>query len=71
LKELKIARDMNDVVKAIERRYGRVELIPEDGLTLIAVGDLRLTFPEAEKLALGKETIEELRRAPARHDLSH
>jgi len=69
--ELKIARDMNDVVKAIERSYGRVELIPENGLTLIAVGNLRLTFPEAEKLALGKVTIEELHRAPARHDLSH
>jgi hypothetical protein len=53
---------MNDVVKAIERRYGRVELIPENGLTLIGVGDLRLTFPEAEKLAMGKKTIEELRQ---------
>ena len=53
---------MNDVVKAIERRYGRVELIPENGLTLIAVGNLRLTFPEAEKLALGKAAIDELSR---------
>ena len=53
---------MNDVVKAIERRYGRVTLIPEGALTLIAVGNLRLTFPEAEKLALGKVTIEELSR---------
>ena len=58
---------MNDVVKAIERRYGRVELIPEDGLTKIALGGLRLAFPEAEKLALGTTTLEALQRAPAGH----
>ena len=58
---------MNDVVKAIERRYGRVELIPEDGLTKIAVGGLRLEFPEAEKLALGTTTLEQLQRVPAGH----
>jgi hypothetical protein len=57
---VKIARDMNDVVKAIERRYGHVDLIPDDGLTLIAVDGLRLTFPEAEKLALGQVTLEQL-----------
>ncbi|HKX00635.1 MAG TPA: hypothetical protein VJN43_23040 [Bryobacteraceae bacterium] len=57
------ARNMNDVVKALERRYGHVELIPEDGLTKIAVAGLRLAFPEAEKLARGKVTIEELRGA--------
>jgi hypothetical protein len=58
---VKIARDMNDIVKAIERRYGRVNLIPDDGLTLIAVGGVRLTFPEAEKLALGQVTLDQLR----------
>ena len=58
---------MNDVVKAIERRHGRVDLIPEDGMTKIAVAGLRLTFPQAEKLALGQITLEELRRAPAGH----
>ena len=58
---------MNGVVKAIERRHGRVELIPEDGMTKIGVAGLRLTFPEAEKLAMGKITLEELRRAPAGH----
>ena len=36
-----------------------------DGMTKIGVAGLRLTFPEAEKLALGKITLEELRRAPA------
>lgn len=56
---------MNGVVKAIERRYGPVELVPDDGLTLIAVSGLRLAFPEAEKLALGKVTLEELQRAAA------
>jgi hypothetical protein len=58
---VKTARDMNDVVKAIERRHGRVDLIPDDGLTLIAVGGVRLTFPEAEKLALGQVTLDQLR----------
>ena len=52
---------MNDIVKAIERRYGRVDLIPDDGLTLIAVGGVRLTFPEAEKLALGQVTLDQFR----------
>jgi hypothetical protein len=56
---------MNGVVKAIERRYGRVELAPEDGLTLIVVSGLRLSYPDAEKLALGKVTIEDLERARA------
>jgi len=55
-------RNMSDLVKAIERRYGHVDLIPEDGLTKIAVNGLRLAFPEAEKLALGKITLEDLRR---------
>jgi len=58
---VKTARDMNDVVKAIERRHGRVDLIPDDGLTLIAVGGVRLTFPEAEKLALKQVTLDQLR----------
>ena len=56
---------MNGVVKAIERRYGRVKLAPDDGLILIEVSGLRLAFPEAEKLALGKVTLEELQRATA------
>jgi len=64
---VKIARDMNDVVKAIEHRYGRVELIPEDGLTLIGVQGVRLAFPDAEKLALGKITLDDLRRASTGH----
>jgi hypothetical protein len=58
---VKTARDMNELVKAIERRYGRVDLIPDDGLTLIAVDDVRLTFPEAEKLAQGHVTLDQLR----------
>jgi hypothetical protein len=56
---------MNGVVKAIERGCGRVKLVPGDGLTLIEVSGLRLAFPEAEKLALGKVTLEELQRAAA------
>jgi hypothetical protein len=63
---VKIARDMNDIVKAIRRRHRRVELIADDGLTLIAVAGMRLTFPEAEKLALGQVTLEQLRGSPPR-----
>jgi hypothetical protein len=55
--------DMNTVVKAIKRRHGRVKLVPEDGLTKIEVAGVRLAFPEAEKLALGKVTLEELRQS--------
>ena len=54
--------DMNVVAKAIERRYGRVKLVPQDGLTKIEVSGVRLAFPDAEKLALGKVTLEELRQ---------
>ena len=64
---MKGARDLNEVVKAIERRYGRVELIPEDGLTKIAVSGLLFAFPDAENLALGKITLDELRRVSAGH----
>ena len=64
---MKIARDMNDIVKAIEHRYGRVDLIPEDGLTLIAVVGVRLTFPEAEKLVLGRVTLDQLRASGRPH----
>jgi len=63
---MKISWDMNAVVKAIERKYGQVELVPKDGLTLIVVRGARLAFPEAEKLALGKVTLDELQRSPAR-----
>ena len=62
---MRIPLDMNGIVKAIERRYGRVELVPDGGLTLIVVNGLRLAFPEAEKLALSKVTLEELQRAAA------
>jgi len=55
--------DMNAVVKAVERRYGRVKLVPEDGLTWIDVAGVRLAFPDAEKLALGKVTLEELQHS--------
>jgi len=48
---------MNAVVKALERRYGRVKLVPEDGLTKIDVAGVRLAFPDAEKLALGKVDV--------------
>ena len=54
---------MNSVVKVIERRYGRVKLVPEDGLTKIDVAGVPLAFPEAEKLALGKVTLEELQQS--------
>ena len=34
---------MNDIVKAIERRHGRVDLIPDDGLTLITrAGEVKM-----------------------------
>ena len=55
--------DMNTVVKAIERRYGRVKLVPEDGLTKIDVAGVRLSFPDAEKLARGKVTLDEFQQS--------
>jgi len=53
---------MERLVKTLKHRYGPVDLIAEDGMTKIAVGGLRLSFPEAEKLALGKTSLEELRK---------
>lgn len=53
--------DMERLVKLLERRYGHVDLVSEDGMTKIVVAGRRLAFPEAEKLALGKVQVEDLR----------
>lgn len=53
---------MERLFKTIKHRYGVVDLLAEDGMTKIAVGGLRLSFPEAEKLALGKTSLEELKK---------
>lgn len=55
--------NMQRLVKSIERLYSPVDLVPEDGMTKIVVGGLRLSFPEAEKLALGKISLDELKKS--------
>lgn len=57
--------NMNEVVKCLEARFGPVDLCPEGAYTKIFVAGASLTFPEAEKLCLGKTTMEELKKTRA------
>jgi hypothetical protein len=52
--------DMQGLVRCLEKRFGAVELFPEDGYTKLRVAGTALTFPEAEKLCLGTATLEQL-----------
>lgn len=55
--------NMERLVKSLERCYGAVDLVPEDGMTKVVVGGLRLSFPDAEKLALGKLSFDDLKKS--------
>jgi hypothetical protein len=55
--------NMEQLVRCLERRFGRVDLVADEGLTKLRVQGTALTFLEAERLCLGENTIEELTRA--------
>jgi hypothetical protein len=53
--------NMEQLVRCLEKRYGPVDLVPDEGLTRLHVAGLSLTFLEAERLCLGETTLEALR----------
>jgi hypothetical protein len=56
---------MEQLVRCLERRFGQVELFPDEGYTKLRVSGLALTFLDAERLCLGETTLEELRKPAA------
>jgi hypothetical protein len=53
-------RNMEELVRCLERQFGPVDLFPDEGYTKLKVAGLALTFLEAEKLCLGETTLEAL-----------
>lgn len=53
--------NMEQLVRCLEKRFGGVELIPDEGYTKLRVGGVALTFLDAERLCLGETTLEDLR----------
>jgi len=53
--------NMEQLVRCLEKRYGRVELVPAEGLTKLRVAGIALSFLEAERLCLGETTLDALR----------
>ncbi|MDP9055585.1 MAG: hypothetical protein M3N93_14990 [Acidobacteriota bacterium] len=53
--------NMEQLVRCLEKRYGPVELAPEEGLTKLRVAGVALSFLEAERLCLGETTLDRLR----------
>lgn len=53
---------MEQLVRCLEKKYGEVDLVPDEGYTKLRVGGLALTFLEAERLCLGETTLDDLRK---------
>ena len=51
---------MEQLVRCLERRFGSVELFPDEGYTKLRVAGMPLTFLDAERLCLGETTLDEL-----------
>lgn len=51
--------DMRQLVRCLEKRFGRVELVPAEGLTRLNVAGKSVTFLEAERLCLGEATLDD------------
>jgi hypothetical protein len=60
---VKRPRDMEQLVRCLERRFGPVSLFADEGYTKLRVADRVLTFLEAERLCLGETTLETLKEA--------
>jgi hypothetical protein len=56
---------MEQLVRCLEKRYGVVDLFPDEGYTKLRVGGIALTFLEAERLCLGETTLDDLKEAAA------
>ena len=54
--------NMQELVRGLERQFGPVSLLTDDGYTKLRVAGLVLTFPDAEKLCLGQTTVHALQK---------
>jgi hypothetical protein len=52
---------MEQLVRCLERKFGHVDLVPDEGYTKLRVDGIALTFLDAEKLCLGETTLDNLR----------
>ncbi len=52
---------MEQLVRCLEKRFGPVDLFPDEGYTKLRVAGIALTFLEAERLCLGETTLDELK----------
>jgi hypothetical protein len=55
--------NMEQLVRCLERQFGPVQLVPDEGYTKLRVAGAALTFLEAERLCLGETTLDNLRNA--------
>ena len=55
--------NMEQLVRCLEKRFGTVELFPDEGFTKLRVADVPLTFLDAERLCLGETNLDELKAA--------
>ena len=55
--------NMEELVRCLEKRFGPVDLCPDEGFTKLRVAGFALTFLEAERLCIGETTLEQLKRA--------
>lgn len=54
---------MEQLVRCLEKRFGHVDLVADEGLTKLRVAGVALGFLDAERLCLGETTLEALREA--------
>jgi hypothetical protein len=57
--------NMEQLVRRLEKRYGEVDLFPDEGYTKLRVAGVALTFLDAERLCLGETTLDDLKKAAA------
>ncbi len=55
--------NLEQLVRCLERQFGPVSLAAEDGYTKLRVGEVTMTFLEAERVCLGETTLEALQGA--------
>jgi hypothetical protein len=53
---------MEQLVRCLEKRFGPVDLVAEEGFTKLRVAGTPLTFLEAERLCLGETTLDDITR---------
>jgi hypothetical protein len=54
---------MEQLVRCLEKQFGQVDLVPDEGLTKLSAAGVALTFLEAERLCLGETSLDSLRTA--------